>query len=605
MFMTGFSPISVFYCLLLVVLFTSFSNAALAASSLRKDESSSMQVRRVDVLERIFPDIEPITAEFYEPIHVPRGGHVPLLFVVSTSATRVCELSVGTISNVNQKELAGDIRTFRVQYIPVEGNSQGCSVTRPYPEKPRDEWMPFFIREAPFEIAEILIETDRLEIEAATHQAILVDIDVSVDALPGMYEGDLELKIGRQTQSMPFIFQVHSTVVTDYALQVTNWLFPEPETLTNGEPPEWWSDEHWNMIENSGRTLLEYGQKVILTQHIEGEHPLVQTRIAPDGSYEFDLSRFERWVELFISLGFEKLEGAHLTSRTGVYSKNIFATDDVTNEKRQIFKRQSPPENKEAWFDYLSQFLEALYTELESNGWLSIYVQHIADEPYNDEEVIANYGMFAEMVRTHLPGVSTMDAIWDDPTAYFPYMDAPVMAIFALERHQSIVSARKQKGLSTWMYNFCKPYPPQINRWFDLPISNSRMYPLFAYKYDADGYLFWAANVYRGADPYTSSIGPVPNGSQNPGHPPGDNWLFYPGPDGLIGSMRMVAFRDGLLDHALMIALAEKDREKADEIMNGLARSLSDHETDPVAFHEARKEMLTALDNSASRNNSD
>lgn len=91
------------------------------------------------------------------------------------------------------------------------------------------------------------------------------------------------------------------------------------------------------------------------------------------------------------------------------------------------------------------------------------------------------------------------------------------------------------------------------------------------------------------------SIGPVGYGASY-GHPPGDNWLYYPGPEGLRGSMRMLAFRDGLLDHALLMKLAQIDRDQADEIMNSIARSLTDYETIPIAFHNARKNLLVALD---------
>ena len=169
------------------------------------------------------------------------------------------------------------------------------------------------------------------------------------------------------------------------------------------------------------------------------------------------------------------------------------------------------------------------------------------------------------------------------------------MSITSLAHYTSFVDNRKRQGKPTWFYNFCKPYPPHPNRWFDLPLTNSRLYPLLAYKYNAGGYLFWAANLYRGADPYKGSIGPVGYGATY-GHPPGDNWLFYPGPDGLRGSMRMLVFRDGLLDHALLMKLAEKDRDKADEIVNRIVRSLTDYETNPLAFHKARKDLLEALE---------
>ena len=147
-----------------------------------------------------------------------------------------------------------------------------------------------------------------------------------------------------------------------------------------------------------------------------------------------------------------------------------------------------------------------------------------------------------------------------------------------------------------WLYHCCSPYPPYPNRHLDERLADSRLYPWLAYLLQAEGYLYWGANVYRGADPYTGSIGPLPNGSQDPGHPPGDNWFFYPGPDGLRASMRMVAFRDGIHDHVLLAMLADRDRQAADEIMQSIARTVKDYEKEPPAYHRARQALLLALD---------
>jgi len=246
-----------------------------------------------------------------------------------------------------RREERAETKIFHVLPIPVEGNSQGCSITKPYPEKPQDEWMPYFIREAPFEVAEVLEEADHVEVKAGLYTAVLVDVLISADALPGLYEGEVAVTLGEESVKTPFSLVVHATVVTDYDLEVTNWFWAQPENLTTGAPTEWWSEAHWQLIENSARTLLAYGQKVILTQNVEGEHPLVQTRVRPDGSYGFDFSRFERWVGLFLGLGFKKIEGGHLTSRTGVHSKAVFAKDEATGETKQIFRRAVPPSDEE------------------------------------------------------------------------------------------------------------------------------------------------------------------------------------------------------------------------------------------------------------------
>ena len=114
---------------------------------------------------------------------------------------------------------------------------------------------------------------------------------------------------------------------------------------------------------------------------------------------------------------------------------------------------------------------------------------------------------------------------------------------------------------------------------------------------NADGYVFIArVNLYRGADEYKTSLGPFPNGSQDPGHPPGDAWFYYRGPDGLRPSMRIVAFRSGLIDHTLLGMLAEKDERVAEELVQEIVPSATGYQTDPAAYHAARRRILAALD---------
>ncbi len=102
--------------------------------------------------------------------------------------------------------------------------------------------------------------------------------------------------------------------------------------------------------------------------------------------------------------------------------------------------------------------------------------------------------------------------------------------------------------------------------------------------------------VFPDAAPYTRSIGPTGEGKGYPGHCPGDNWLLYPGPDGLRGSLRMTAFREGMLDHALPSVLARRRPEAAEALLKRVVRSLVEYSTKPEDYHALRAETLDLLD---------
>ena len=572
-----------------------------AAPNTGRDAEPSLKVFPVDVLDRIFSDMEPGPMKYTEPVHVPRGGNAAFQFAVTARESGLCEISVSSIRHSDGAELACSTKLFHLLPVPVEDNAHPFGQRRPYPAKPPAEWMPLFVREAPFDVAEVLVYTDRFELRKDFYHGVLVDVAVSTDAQPGECTGRLKLKLSGESIETPFSFVVHNTVVTGYALDSSHWFWVEPKWLTTGELPEVWSEAHWKLIENSARTLREYGQSTILTPLFgafgdsdagaSAAYPLIQTHITLNGRYAFDFTRFERWVELFLSMGFEIIEGMHFSGREGISIQNVYAYDERTGETAQIFKG-SLKESKDdpdaaVWLNYLTDFMDALYAKLSERGWISNYKQHLADEPY--PEVAENYKLYRTLLEEHMPGVESIEADWSEPALFSPYMDIQIMAPYTLAANQEVVLERKKVNRPTWQYdlNCAPPFP---GRHLDRRLATSRVQSWLAYLYNSDGCLNWAGNLYRGdVDPYETSFGPY-------SYPPGETWKFYPGPDGIRGSMRALAFRDGLLDHALLSKLAEKDRQKADEITKSIAQSITSYEEEPGAYHTARKAILTALD---------
>ena len=197
-----------------------------------------------------------------------------------------------------------------------------------------------------------------------------------------------------------------------------------------------------------------------------------------------------------------------------------------------------------------------------------------------------------------MPAVRTTDAINSSrQDIYSPLVDEQVFNLIGLSQYQDVAAQRVADGKGVWLYHCTSPYPPHPNRHIDCYLTESRLYPWLCYRLGANGFLFWGANIYRGADEYRTSIGPFPNGSQDPGHPPGDNWLYYRSPQGLRPSIRIVSFREGLIDHALLTMLEERDPVLAKSIAMTIVPQITKFERDPVAYHQARLTILKALDN--------
>ncbi|MBN1491659.1 MAG: DUF4091 domain-containing protein [Phycisphaerae bacterium] len=546
----------------------------------------------VDVLDRVFPDRMPTGAATAEPIHVPRNAVACFQFGVhsETGGTLRCEIE--SVSSPGSKPSAYATKVYELLPVPVEANNNGGSRTQ-VGVRPPGTWLNALVREAPFEVAEVLVSRDEMQLRPGRTTALLVEITVNADAAPGLYRHRLRLRHGTVEVVLPFSLVVRETVLpAEGGLSTTYWLSADPKDLTTDKPPLWWSEPHWQLLAAAGRTLHAFGQDSILTPLMNGPEPLIRTIRHSDGSTTFDFSRFDRWSELFLGLGFRRIEGQHIagghTLRMPPMQGGIYVWDADTGTKTPLITRES---RNEAWLEFLPVFYRALGEHLANKGWIEHYSQCQMDEPHDLE----SYRQLTALAREHLPGARTQDAINSDPAKYSPFVDVHVFALTTLAKNQELAQQRRANGQSVWLYHCCSPYPPYPNRHLDESLVNSRLYPWLAHLLRADGYLYWAANMYRGADPYTSSIGPLPNGSQAPGHPPGDNWFFYPAPDGLRASLRMVAFREGLIDHRLVSLLAEREPDLARQIIADIARSATDHAKDPASFHAARKKLLDAL----------
>jgi hypothetical protein len=248
--------------------------------------------------------------------------------------------------------------------------------------------------------------------------------------------------------------------------------------------------------------------------------------------------------------------------------------------------------DRHEWIQFLPLFYRSLYEHLEEEDLTGRYLQHQYDEP-KDAEL---YQRLAELARHNMPGVRTIDAINSRPEVFSPKVDIHVFNLITLLRNAELADRRRSQGKPVWLYHCTSPYPPYPNRHLDRPLSECRLWPWICFRWRAQGFLYWAANLYRGADEYKTSLGPFPNGSQNPGHPPGDAWFYYRGPDGLRPSMRIVAFRSGLIDHTLLAKLGETNRRLAEKIACEVIPSATEYHTDPAVYHAARRRILVALD---------
>lgn len=586
---------------------------------------NNLKVIQVDALDRVFPDRLPKAKNFSEPSGTPRNGAVFFQFALISKSDLQCDIKLDAVKTTDGIPFAGNLKIYQAKPVMVEANSQGHEWNVPGGKVP-DGWMKHLVRKAPFYINEALWPIDSLKLESGIVYSLVVEAQVQNTTKPGIYTGQLIINIKDDKKiTAPFAFRVFKTTLTaDSRLNSTHWMTYQPTELCSGNPPKWWSERHWELIEHAGKVLIQYGDNVMLTYLTEnrwyGENsPLVKAIINEDGTFSFDFTRFDKWAEMFYGMGYKYLAGSHLV-RTR-YSTYVY--DGKTGKKLRLLDcfTGSQAEKEKLWLEkFMKPFTAELYRHLKQKGWNNKYIQYVYDEP-KDADL---YKALADIVRTNMPDIQTADANNSTPEKYSALMDILVFNLVNILNNRELVEQRIKAGKTTWLYHCVSPYPPYPNRHLDSFLAESRLWPWLCFSTKATGFLYWAANTYQGVNEYESSLGP--KGRQKygtkvyMGYEPGDNWFLYRTPDGLVPSMRLIAHKAGTIDYALLKMVSAKDPEFAGKlekrIVNGVIKMTKPlpenwrwfrfpeqvnymkkaYTLEPEDYHKARNEILKRLE---------
>lgn len=280
---------------------------------------------------------------------------------------------------------------------------------------------------------------------------------------------------------------------------------------------------------------------------------LVQVTVTEDG-YEFEFSKFHRWVELAKKCGIEYFEISHLFSQWGATAApKIMATKDGVYQ--QIFGWETKADGPE-YAEFMHQFLKALKQELEQLGIAQCSYFHISDEP--SMEHLETYGAALKVVEKDLEGYAIIDALSNYDFYKHGLVKVPVCGL----DHIKPFLEEGQRPEKLWGYYCTAQCVDVTNRFIALPGFRTRILGAQMYKYQLAGFLHWGYNFYNSEysrfpiDPYrcTDSSGAFPSG---------DPFLVYPGPDGEpVGSIRLMLMDEAMSDLCAMNLLETlTDRE--------------------------------------------
>ena len=164
------------------------------------------------------------------------------------------------------------------------------------------------------DLLDIVTETD---LAAGQCLPMWMKVKVPSDAAPGTYKGTLTVcGKGMSRKTLP----IELSVIDRTLPQPEDWnfhldLWQNPYSVARYHGVEAWSDEHFALMRPVMQILADAGQKVITTTIInrpwngqteDAFGSMIKKTKKTDGSWEYDYSIFDRWVEFMMDLGIDK-----------------------------------------------------------------------------------------------------------------------------------------------------------------------------------------------------------------------------------------------------------------------------------------------------------
>jgi hypothetical protein len=566
------SKIAISYLLIIFVALPciSFSQTIMHPAKENK-QSSGMMLEAVDPLQKVFPEVA-LFPDLKATADVARGEHATFQFALH-SMLSIEHLTASAIQ-LNQKYSLINHQNVSIGYVDY------VRMGKTYPAPPPDK----LISPTGF-FPDPIIDTPFIDVNADYTQPIWVSINVPKNTPSGEYNGQLTVRGRMNDKNMelhvPFSIHVYPVTIDSSSLWVTNWFYFDERKLklmNKGDSVVPYSDKYWELLKVIAKKMADYDQNVVLIS------PLSLAKYSlNDGQYNIDFSHFDKYVEIFRQAGaLKRIEGGHIGSRMGDWNTSFGVTVPIVNTDTTIFETHAISDQVSQ--NFYKQFVQALMAHLKEKGWDKIYMQHIADEP--TDQNYQSYIDIASFFKKLAPGIPVIDAIGTKKLNNILNIWVPILDV--LDKDYDYFEGRQSKGDEVWTYTCVGPQRNYANRFIELPLIKTRILHWINFRYNITGYLHWGFN-YWNEHPFDETVQP------NMELPGGDSYIVYPEYEKLYSSIRLETMRDGIMDYELLKMLSQKHPDKAKEICSQIVYSFDEYNTDIKDFREKRKMILELL----------
>lgn len=353
-----------------------------------------------------------------------------------------------------------------------------------------------------------------LPMKAKTSQGYWIRAWIPENALAGNYSSDVVVKNGQDViGKLKLNVQVQNRTLpqpADWAYHLDLW--QNPFAIARYYQVPLWSEEHFKALKTELQPYADAGGKVITVSIMH--HPWGGQTYDPfetmitwvkrvDGTWLFDYTIFDKWIEFMMDLG--------VTKEIGCYSMipwklSFQYFDQATNTLKELKAKPGDKAYHDLWVTMLKDFAG----HLKAKGWFDI--THVAMDERPMKDMMEAFKIIREAdpnYKVSLAG-SLHEELSDDLNDY--------CVAIGMKYTEEMKKKRKEEGKITTYYTCCSESQPNTYTFSDP--AEAAWLSWYAAKENLDGYLRWALNSW--------TLEPLLD-SRFYSWGAGDTYMLYPG----------------------------------------------------------------------------
>lgn len=427
-------------------------------------------------------------------------------------------------------------------------------------------------------VADVLDINDSMTVPAGRKQPVWMTVSVPSDARPGKYSGKLTVTSSNaKARSLNVALTVADHVLPparDWAFHLDLW--QNPYSVARYENVPLWSEAHFEAMRPVMRMLAEAGQKSVTATimsrpwngQTEDAFGSMVTKIRRiDGTWLYDYTIFDRWVEFMFSLGIDRQINCYSMIPWALQFDYI---DQATSSPATFQAAPGSEEYNEYWGAFIADFAR----HLKAKGWFEKTMIAMDERPLESMQAVLG------LIRKVEPAFKiSLAGNYHEPVIY-DIVDFSETFSGKQEFPESAKAKRKELGLTTTFYTCCAEAHPNM-----FVISNpdeAAWLGWFAQADGYDGYLRWAYNSWT-LDPLTDARFRT--------WPAGDCFVVYPGGRGSVRFSKLV---EGIQDFEKVRILRSRWQETGNEAKLGQLTGILKSFTSETVLAEGPAKALAA-----------